>query len=376
MNSPRVNFGAAAASDLAASVATLPSAGIGSAFSFERAAGRSIDQVRHACKGVTLPLSATTCVTYVFCDDLEQVAAQGDFDPINLVWTTDTSLSLDDVEHRIVLISRNGGAGCRSKTILPKMSEHASALAKMGLGGSATVIFQLHSSTATLYPSGITGIVNEHRPFGTVSQLLIGNTLEKTLDAFDDTWLNAPLGHAVVWAKQFKGYSHVPAENTEKLIQNNLQLALMFADSGSLVMDELPNPDGRADLLLSSETPSGSYRVILELKVLRSHSFPTKRDDGKVSPVLETTNEANALEVIKQAHSYRNRFKAHRACARLYDMRKPPVGTIVKTKATAMASSLSVDVWISEVHYTSKEKRNSNVENEITAMEALNSSLE
>jgi hypothetical protein len=368
MSETPVNFGAATASHLAASVATLPSAGIGSAFSFERAAGRSIDQVRHACKGTTLPISTATCITYVFCDDLEQVAAQGDFDPINLVWTTDTSLNLGDVEHRIVLISRNGGAGCRSKTILLKMSDHANALAKMGLGGSATVIFQLHSSTATLYPGGITGIVSEHRPFGTVSQLLIGDTLEKTLDVFDDTWLNAPQGHAVVWAKQFKGYSHVPAENTEKLIQNNLQLALMFADSGSLVMNEIPNPDGRADLLLSSETPNGPYRVILELKVLRSHSFPTKRDDDKVSKVPDATNEANALEVVKQAHSYRNRFKAHRACARLYDMRKPPVKATVKTKATAIASTLSVDVWISEVHYTSKEKRDINVENEIAAM--------
>lgn len=372
MSSPPVNFGAATASDLAASVATLPSAGIGAAFSFERAAGRSIDQVRHACKGKTLPLASATCVTYVFCDDLEQVAVEGDFDPINLVWTTDTSLSLGDVEHRIVLISRNGGAGCRSKSILHKMSDHANALAKMGLGASATIIFQLHSSMATLYPGGIAGTVNENRPFGTVSQLLIGNTLEKTLDAFDDTWLNAPLGHAVVWAKQFRGYSHVPAENTEKLIQNHLQLALSFADSDSLVMHELPNPDGRADLLLYSETPGGPYRVILELKVLRSYSFPTKRDDGKVSKVPDATNETNALEVVKQAHSYRNRFKAHRACARLYDMRKPPVKATAKTKATTMATALSVDFWISDVHYTSQEKRDVDVEKEIAAMEALN----
>lgn len=360
------SFGAASAGDLAASISILQTAGIGTAFSFERAAGKSIDQVRHACKGTTLPLSIATCITYVFCSDLERAAMGGDFEPVNLVWTTDTSLGLGDIENRIVLISRNGGAGCRSKLAFATMSEHANAIAKLGLGASSALVFQLHSSVVTLYHDGILGSMNEQRPFGTVSQLLIGDALEKALDYFDDTWLNAQLGHAIVWAK-IKGYSHVPAENTEKLIQNQLQLALSMADLGSLVMHEILNPDGRADLLLKSETPAGPHSVVLELKVLRSFSFPTTRTDGKVSPVPNATNEANAFEVVKQAHSYRKQFTAHRACARLYDMRQSHADTTIKDKSEKLAKKLSVELWISEIHRTVQDKRNAKIAKDLAA---------
>lgn len=364
-------FGAANTTDLIASIGSIPVAGIGPAFSFERAGGRSIDQVRHACKQTSLPLSTHTCVTYVFCDDLEKTAATHSFDEINLVWTTDTSLSLADIENRIVLISRNGGAGCRSKSTFLRMQDHASAIASFGLKSTATIIFQLHSSTVTLYPSGISSNDSEERPFGTVSQLLIGDTLEKTLDHFDDQWVNAPSGRKIVWS-DIKDYTHVPAKNTEKLIQVQLQFALKIIDKSGLVMDELPNADGRADLLLSSETPGGSHRIILELKVLRSFSHPTTRTDGKVSKVADSANEESALEVVKQAWSYRSQFNAHRACARLYDMRKPPVDNAISKKSNDLASKLSVDLWISDVHFDSQEKRNANVEKELASQESVN----
>jgi len=360
------SFGAASVADLMASIGTIPAAGIGSAFSFERAGGRSIDQVRYACREITLPHSLPSCVTYVFCDDLERTATACDFDEINLVWTTDTSVVLADIENRIVLISRNGGAGCCSKSSYPKMSDHAKAITALGLGTSATIIFQLQSSVVTLYPSGIASGVHEQRPFGVVSQLLIGDTLEKTLDQFDDTWVNAPSGRSKVWA-DIEGHTHIPSESTEKVIQVQLQFALKFVDSGSLIMDELPNPDGRADLLLYSETPAGPHRVILELKVLRSFSHPTKRAKG-VSKVPNSANEASALEVVKQAWSYRSHYNAHRACARLYDMRKPPVDGAVKTKSLALASKLSVDLWISDVQFTSQDKRNVKVEKALASM--------
>ncbi|MBE3027930.1 hypothetical protein [Janthinobacterium sp. GW458P] len=370
--SSTTSFGAANASDLAASIDILPTAGIGPAFSFERAAGKSIDQVRHACKDTSLPLPTATCVTYVFCSDLERASTESDFDPINLVWTTDTSVRLGDIENRIVLISRNGGAGCRSKNVFVKMSDHANALAKMGFGASSALIFQLHSSVVTLYHDGIIGNVNEERAFGTVSQLLIGDALEKALDYFDDTWLNAQLGHAMVWAKN-EDYTHVPAENTEKLIQNQLQLALSIADMGSLVMHEILNPDGRADLLLKSETPAGTHSVVLELKVLRSFSFPKTRKDGKVSPVSDATNEASALEVVKQAYAYRKQFTAYRACARLYDMRKSHADTKIKVKSKELADKLSVELWVSEIHRTVQDKRNAKVAKELASSSTINS---
>jgi hypothetical protein len=366
MNSTSPKFGAANGADLAASLGKMPDAGIGTAFSFERAGGRSIDQVLHSCKHTSLPLSGPTCVSYVFCDDLERTADVNNFEDINLVWATDTSLGLADIENRIVLISRNGCAGCRSKATFLKMSDHANAIAQFGFGRTATIIFQLHSSTVTLYPSGITGGIFENRPFGTVSELLTGNKLETTLDYFDEQWVNAPQGHDVLWT-EVKGHTHVPAKNTEKVIQIHLQLALKMADPNGLVMDEIPNADGRADLLLSSDTPAGQYSVILELKVLRSFSYPTTRTDGKVSPVADSVNQESALEVVRQASCYRQQFKAHRACARLYDMRKQPADDGVKKAALDVASKLAVDFWFKEVYFTSKEKRNAKVAKKLKA---------
>jgi len=371
MSSASTNFGAANTANLVASIDTTPVAGIGPAFSFERAGGRSIDQVHHACKQIGLPLSTPTCVTYLFCDDLERTAAANDFDSINLVWTTDKSLVLADIENRIVLISRNGGAGCRSKSTFPDMGAHANAISSFGLAETATIIFQLHSSTVTLYPNGIASDNYVERPFGTVSQLLIGDTLEKTLKQFDDHWVNAPSGHAAIWYK-VDGYTHVPEKNTEKVIQTQLQFALKIIDPSGLVMDEIPNADGRADLLLSSETPAGPHRVILELKVLRSFSHPTTRKNG-VSQVANSANEASALEVVKQAWSYRRRFNAHRACARLYDMRKPPVDDSIQKRSSELASQLSVELWISEVQFTSQEKRNTAVAEELALLSKVNS---
>lgn len=360
-------IGAADISKLVASVVSIPAAGIGPAFSFERAAGRAIDQLHQACNGIALPVAVPTCVTYVFCDDLESAVKGHNFDPISLVWTTDTSITLAEIENRIVLISRNGGAGCRSQTVFTKMSDHAAALAAMGLGNSGCLIFQLQSSVVTLYHFGILGNSNEQRPFGTVSQLLIGKKLEETLDHFDDTWVNAPLGHAIIWSKQ-KSKTHVPAKDTERLIQDQMQLALRMADTGTLVVREIPNSEGRADLLLYSDTPGGRHMVILELKVLRSFSYPLKRTDGKLSPVANSANEQSALEVVKQAHRYRKQLSAHRGCARLYDMRKTPAEASPRTKAHKLATALSVELWISDVQFDAQDKRDAKVEAEIAAL--------
>lgn len=361
------HFGAASAADLLKSIGTMPAPGIGTAFSFERAAGHAIEQVRNACKGVTLPTPAETCVTYVFCDDLETAAAQGDFESVNRVWTADTSVTLDRIENRIVLISRNGRAGCCSAKSYQTLAHHADALAMLGLEHSATMLFQLHSAKVTLLPQGINGDEEDVRPFGTISHLLVGNMLQNVLDDFDNKWLNAQAGHAMVWEKVPK-YTHVPVANTEKVIQAQVQLALIMADAHTLTADEIPNPDGRADLLLVSKLPGGEHRVVLELKVLRSYSFPAKRKDGKVSAVAPAANEENAQEVVKQAHRYRKHFGAQRACARVYDMRKPPAENSLRKTSGDLAAKLKVDLWFSDVHFNLKAKRNAAIDAELKAL--------
>jgi len=228
------SFGAASAADLLKSIGTMPAPGIGTAFSFERAAGRSIEQVRNACKGMTLPTATEICVTYVFCDDLEIVAAQGGFGPVNRVWTADASVTLPRIENKIVLISRNGRAGCCSDLTYLTLAHHADTLVSLGLEHSATIVFQLHCAKVTLFPQGIDGEEEDERPFGTISHLLVGNTLEQVLDDFDDKFLNAQPGHAMVWAKIPK-YTHVPVHSTEKVIQTQVQLALSMADRHTLI---------------------------------------------------------------------------------------------------------------------------------------------
>lgn len=356
-------FGAAGLIELQNSVDTAQPAGIGSAFSFERAAGRAIDQVRRTCVSVQLPYDAV--ITYVFCDDLEGVADQNIFESINLVWTSDSSIQFSQIENRVILLSRSGGAGCQSKATYGNFSAHAKAIAALGLSAASAVAFQLGSSQVTLYPIGIVSDMFEHRPFGTISKLLVGSELADTLDHFDDTWTNAPAGHAKLWSRE-KGHDHVPTEGTEKTIQEQMQLILAAVDRSGVVVQEIPNSEGRADLLLYSDMPSGRHQIVLELKVLRSFSFPSTRRDGKISSVSKAVNISNAEEVVKQAHRYRLTLAAQRACARLYDMRKPPLEKDVVTSSEQLAKTLGVELCVSRIHKSAQAKRNDKVAQELT----------
>ena len=364
-------YGAAKVDDLQESVSTAPQAGVGDAFSFARAAGRAIDQVRFACTGYQLPPDNPTVITYIFCDDLEAVANQNIFEDINLVWTSDTSIQLCHIENRIVLISRNGGAGCKSKGTYLTMKAQADAITQLQLSSASAIIFQLSASKATVFPNGIGSGDHEHRPFGTVSSLLLGQELELALKHFDDNWVNAPLGHAKVWAN-VEGHTYVPEKNTEKVIQEQMQLALAMVDTSGVVVAEIPNPEGRADLWLFSDTPGGRHSVVLELKVLRSFSFPAKRKDRNISSVSNTVNADNAKEVVQQAHRYKTTMKAQRSCAHLYDMRKPPANPEVVTDAQSLADSLSVELRVSPIHYTAKLKRDDKVAQELAGQAANN----
>ena len=356
-------YGAASATALQQSVDSAPPAGIGDAFSIERAAGRAIDQMRRTCIGIQLPSPAV--ITYVFCDNLEGFADPGVFEPINLVWTSDSSIQFNQIENRVILLSRSGGAGCQSKITYPNFSAQANAVASLGLCEASAVVFQLVSSQVTIYPLGITSNVFEHRPFGTVSKLLIGTELAETLDHFDDTWTNAPLGHAKVWSREKGHPDYVPAADTEKVIQEQMQLVLASVDRSGVVVQEIPNTEGRADLLLYSDMPGGRHQVVLELKVLRSFSFPSIRTDGKISTVSKTINTGNSEEVVKQAHRYRQTLLAQRACARLYDMRKPPLAKDVTASSEELAKTLDVELCISRIHISAKAKRDDKVAKEL-----------
>lgn len=356
-------IGAAAVKTLNETVATDANAGIGDAFSIERAAGRAIEQMRRVCNGMQLPTVADIVVTYLFCDDLQSAAILPDFGKINRVWTTDRSIKFADLANRIILLSRNGGAGAISSKPYDSLDEQADAVERFGLMQAAAITFQLSASVVTIYSNGMGAEIVEERGFGTIPSILQGNELLKHLKHFDEKWANAPLGHKVLWAT-FQNETHVPCSDTEKVIQDRLQLSLISADRSLAVIDEIPNASGRSDLHIYSGAPATAGSTVLELKVLRYCSHP-KPGATHVTKIHNSTNKKNAEEVVKQASEYKDELQSSRALARIYDMRRDPLNEDTILSAQALATALGVELTVSRIHYSSQQKRNANVKKKL-----------
>lgn len=362
-------IGAADADALISSIATAPNAGIGDAFSIERAAGRVINQMRHACRGCATSPAQTAVTTYIFCDDLEDIASHGLCSDIHYVWTSDLTIQFSDLQDRVVFVSRNGNAGCTSKQIFGSFREQAKFVFDSGLRDSTTVVFYPGQSKYTIFPQGLASESCEHRTFGTISSLLVGDELSQVLQHFETKWVNAPAGNKKLWAK-FKGHTHVPCANTEKVVQEHLQLHLIAADRSATVVDEIWNSDGRADLFIYSAPQVTDGAIVLELKVLRTHSYPEKQieKNGKVvvSSVASAINVASAQEVVKQAASYKHELSASRAFARVYDMRKQPAESTPVDEAKKLAGALDVNFEACPVHYSVQDSRNEKIQQMLT----------
>lgn len=352
-------IGAASIESLSETVHIDANAGIGDAFSIERAAGRAIEQMRRVCSGMQLPTTDDIVVTYLFCDDIQSAASRPEFGKINRVWTTDRSIKFADLANKVILLSRNGGAGAISSATYTSMSEQAEAIEHFGLMQASAITFQLSASVVTIYTNGMENDVIEERGFGTIPSILQGNALLDHLKHFDDKWTNAPSGHKVLWAA-FPNETHVPCADTEKAIQDRLLVSLLSVDRSLAVMQEIPNASGRADLHIYSGAPATEGSTVLELKVLRYCSHP-KPGTTKLSKIVNSTNKKNAEEVVKQASEYKDELHTHRAMARIYDMRRDPLDKDTIADAEILAGNLGVELSVSRVNYTSQDKRNANV---------------
>lgn len=336
---------------LLSSLPSVQETGVGNAFTFERMVGNIIKQMHEACRDISLPVSKVKLVTYVVCSDLESDANQENFNEIHKLLTADLSITLSDIENRIVLVDKNGVAGTISKYQYDGLDKYATALNELSMHDRPTVIFQLNASKMSLFRNGIQAGPDEHEAFGTIAGLLSGNNLVNALDYFDDVWINSPNGYKELWDNAEK---YVPCADTEYVIQRWMHLSLLFVDRGAIVIHEVNNPDGRADLWLRLR--GNNLSAIIELKVLRSFSCP-KKEKVQPSPVSDQINIENAKEVVRQAAAYRDQVQASRGLACIYDMRKPKTTLEAINVAKTLAVQHSVELRSTDVHKNAKTKR-------------------
>lgn len=146
-----------------------------------------------------------------------------------------------------------------------------------------------------------------------------------------------------IWTNATKFF---PAENTEGLIQELLQVSLMaaFSSDDGDIRHEQPSALGRADLLVWQKGPLGTGTrtciACLELKVLRSFY-------ASGTAVTAAVCVQAVVDGYDQIRAYKNDHDPHLAALCCYDMRSADEGDVIFEPHTehAAANGISLCRW-------------------------------
>jgi hypothetical protein len=242
-----------------------------------------------------------------------------------------------------VLGNRTGAQGWR-RTFSSMNPIHAFLCAHKELAFCPTLVSSGKSKVAHYYPQGLDQTTRDNffdLGIGGVSVLTVAR-LKQQLEFFaTDKMLNKATNRGDIWGNSGKYW---PNERAEKNIQRLLVMALQMSFQEGLVLEELPVPSGRTDVVIEQHTPPSFVRFLLELKAVRKFTFsggsPGDQFQHCTDGVIQALTNGKDLEV-------NNAF----LCA--YDLRPAPDATL-KTKVEQAAAPYDVEVCWYPLHSTSK----------------------
>ncbi len=134
---------------------------------------------------------------------------------------------------------------------------------------------------------------------------------------------------------------HVPCEDTEKVMQKALSIALDVHFHDDIVIREYKLAGSIVDFVIHQVgTGDPKPACALELKILREKHH--NADPAKASPCAKRTNTLSVTDGIEQAAIARNELGTRFAYLAAFDMRATDDNTVM-TDAAAKAASLSVN---------------------------------
>lgn len=178
-------------------------------------------------------------------------------------------------------------------------------------------------------------------------------SVESHLEEVYSVCLATPKTGLHLWHDPRKG---IPTLYAEREVQGLLHMFLGLRFPESRIVEEAGLGDSRSDLLIEPGCGRAGEVIVLELKVLRSKSFPRK---GKTpTPYSEENNLDGLRKGLDQSVDYRERLKANHVVLCAYDMRDDDDHSIIK-KIAAHAKKHSVRVKRYYLYRSADHKRSS-----------------